>query len=472
MRNKAFAFTIACLALWVLGPMTEAAFMVEAHSSGRANATNFTGTGVASIPSTAPGVKATKSIFGGSHDYLFAYTPALDMDNYSPAAGTDLTNGHASSGLMGGLSGKYNVYITWPASENVDAAGCTITVTNDADDVALGPVNMNTGKTGSPGGNNGWYRIAEKVHLTAGIKYTVRQKANSGTYVSQRSHGVMWELVEPDPLPISLTETNGTTAVSEGGNSDEYIVTMLEQPQDSVQVIVIANDPNQVLLNGTMNQTTLTFTAANWETPQTIQVVANDDLDVENDHFTWLKHYVMFTDDPNSLFAGFLKVTIADNEAPGVLIVESDGATSVDEQGPTSDTYTVRLMMAPTAPVTITITPDADTEVSPTQLVFTAADWDINQTVTVTAVDDQDSELIHTSTITHKVTSADPGYNNLTVGNVVVTVADNDCGVWGYSPMDFTKDCVVDIEDFAAFAAEWIICTTPYVEGCVNQLAP
>lgn len=149
----------------------------------------------------------------------------------------------------------------------------------------------------------------------------------------------------------------------------------------------------------------------------------------------------------------------------------------MDEQGPTSDTYTIRLMMGPTAPVTITVTADADTVVATTgpsgstaQLTFTAADWFTMQTVTVTAVDDADRELAHTSTITHTVASADPGYNNLAVSNVVVNVADNDCGVWGYAPSDINKDCHVTLEDFAIFASEWMTCSVPYIEGCVNRL--
>ncbi|NLH15833.1 MAG: hypothetical protein GX455_04580 [Phycisphaerae bacterium] len=471
-----------CAILLICASMAQAAFIVEAHSSGRANATNFTGTGTSSIKSTAPGCIATGSIFSGSGaagsstEYVYKYTPAMDMDNWSPAPGTDLTNGHKASGLMGGLNGKYNVYITWPPSTNVGGT-CSITVTNDGEDVVVSPVDMNTGGTGNPGGNHGWYRVAEKVHLSGGTQYVVRQKVVTSAYVSMRSHGVLWELVEPDPPMITLTETNEKTAVTEGGIADDYTIALLQQPASLTQVSVIAKDPNQVILNGTLNQTVLTFTPDNWATPQTVQVLANDDLDVENDHFTWLRHWVSYADDPNSIFAGFLKVTIADNEAPGVLIVESDGKTAVDEQGPTSDTYTIRLMMAPTAPVTITVAADADTVVasgqasgSSIQLTFTAADWFTPQTVIVTAVDDEDSEFDHTSTITHSVSSADSGYNNLAAAGVVAKVADNDCGVWGYAPADFNRDCHVTLEDFATFASEWMTCSVPYIEGCTNWL--
>ena len=58
----------------------------------------------------------------------------------------------------------------------------------------------------------------------------------------------------------------------------------------------------------------------------------------------------------------------------------------VNEAGPTSDSYTVVLNTQPTGNVTITVTSDSQTTVSPTTLTFTSANWNIQQTVTVTAV--------------------------------------------------------------------------------------
>jgi hypothetical protein len=116
----------------------------------------------------------------------------------------------------------------------------------------------------------------------------------------------------------------------------------------------------------------------------------------------------------------------------GVTITETDGSTTVSEDGAT-DSYTVVLDRAPTATVTIQLQAPADQVVlSPTQLQFTAANWNVPQTVTVRAVDDTRAEGNHSVNITHTVTSADLAYNGLAVRSVQVNIIDN-------GPNDFTS---------------------------------
>ena len=60
------------------------------------------------------------------------------------------------------------------------------------------------------------------------------------------------------------------------------------------------------------------------------------------------------------------------------------------------------------------------------RLTLTAGNWNIPQTVTVTAIDDSVAEGAHISTITHNVVSTDPNYNGYYVRNVLANVTDND----------------------------------------------
>lgn len=209
---KVFKCVTVLAVIALIAVNVNAGFIVEAHESGLANS-NFglggdTTAASNSIPSGAYGVTATNSKFGGNgtdlpDTYIYSYTPGTDADNIAIPGGTDLGGGNLASGLVGGGSGLYNVYITWPSSGNVNVAGSMITITSDADDIILPAVDQNTGFSGDPGGNDAWLLIAEGVTLTEGNTYTVTQAANVNSYVSQRSHGVLWEAV-PEPATMLL----------------------------------------------------------------------------------------------------------------------------------------------------------------------------------------------------------------------------------------------------------------------------
>jgi len=249
MRRNAFLVAVAAvLGILLHNAQVRAAFMVEAHISGKANANfaivpgagNATGAS-ASTASAAAGVSATNSIFSSNNTiagvvdtYRFSYTPGSNADNTAFAAGTALGNSSASdadgagaglplyaigpltaSGLVGGDSGLYNVYFTSPSSTNVNAAGSQFEIASDLPTVTLNPVNLNDTNTGpdevvggtfTGGANNRWLKIAT-VSLTAGKTYTVTVTSNADSFVSQRAHGVMWERVIPEPATLGLIST-------------------------------------------------------------------------------------------------------------------------------------------------------------------------------------------------------------------------------------------------------------------------
>ena len=84
------------------------------------------------------------------------------------------------------------------------------------------------------------------------------------------------------------------------------------------------------------------------------------------------------------------------------------------------------LSSQPTAPVTITLAPDAQVTTAPTTLTFTPANWNAAQVVTVAAVDDAVMEGPHLGTVSATTASADPNYNAVAVAPVVANITDND----------------------------------------------
>jgi uncharacterized protein (DUF2141 family) len=110
---------------------------------------------------------------------------------------------------------------------------------------------------------------------------------------------------------------------------------------------------------------------------------------------------------------------------PGVTITQTGGSTQVTEGGAT-DTYTVVLNSAPTGDVTITLNSGTQLSTNVPTLTFTAGNWNVAQTVTVTAVNDTVGEGPHQGVITSTVSSTDSNYNGLSVASVVAQITDND----------------------------------------------
>ena len=109
----------------------------------------------------------------------------------------------------------------------------------------------------------------------------------------------------------------------------------------------------------------------------------------------------------------------------GITLTQTGGTTNVTEGGAT-DSYTLVLNSQPTADVAISLNAGTQVTTSTNSLTFTPANWNVAQTVTVTAVDDAIVEGSHNGAITHSVTSTDAQYNNITIAQIAVGITDND----------------------------------------------
>ncbi len=494
MRTVKYGVMAGLVVIAVLAVNVQAAFIVETDKGmiwggGPPLAPdNYVGDGIESTWGTsrslAVGTQAGNAVFGGTGDktYTFSYTPSpgdcLDVDNVPFVAGTDLGR-ELASGLVGGGVGLYNVYATWCDSINLFENNANFVTTSEGDDVSL----LNVQQFGTGPGSDDWLLIAERVLLVSGRTYTVTQTATDTTdYVAIRNHGVMWEFVEAAVPVADVIAAGGVVSVEEGGGSDQYTVVLKEQPPESIVVTAMVCEPNQITLDG-QDTLELTFTPQNWNVEQVVDVAAVEDTVPEPVSSLWILHTTYPADandvDPNSVwtdgYAGLITVDIRDFDVPGVRITETDGATEVSEEGPTSDSYMVRLLFAPTDNVKVVITTDGQTLVDTgsgaaetAELLFGLGDWSDDQPVTVTAVDDDVLEPAQSSQITHVCESLDGGYDGLTGRDVVVLVGDNECGLWGYSYYDRDEDCVVGLSDFAEFAAVWLECTQPFGDNCVD----
>mgnify|MGYP002527953807 CR=1 FL=1 len=123
-----------------------------------------------------------------------------------------------------------------------------------------------------------------------------------------------------------------------------------------------------------------------------------------------------------------------DATPPDIILSESASSTNVTEGGVT-DSYTLALDTMPAGNVTITVTADAETEVSLNGVVYTGSVAPVftdltAQTIHVRATNDTVVEGAESSTIGHQVTSStSTSYPTSTFANITANVTDNDTAV-------------------------------------------
>ena len=215
-----------------------------------------------------------------------------------------------------------------------------------------------------------------------------------------------------DVAKVKISPTH--LSVVEGGGT-EYHVVLTSQPTGPVTVS-----------NG---ETTLVFDPTNWNVPQTVPVSTLDNDLVDGPREQLFSHTVTSADaNYNGLVPSVVSLVIADNDQASLqigLISPVSGQLVVSEDGQTAS-YTVQLTAQPTADINVSITVDGQITVGSTSLVFTAANWNVAQTVIVSAVDDDIVEAPTVSLIQHTVSSGDPLYNGQVAPVVETLVLDND----------------------------------------------
>lgn len=216
MKKTTFLI-VGILTLQLTSLTVRAAFIIEPRPGKAFSNYRFAGTGgtnsATTTDSSAFGLTPSNgSAYGGgaatSDDYAFRYTPGSDIDNTPITAGLDLGNGDLASGLTGGVSGTYNVYVTWPTSSNVDPSGTDFSLVNTLSPgspiLTVNGVIQDSDTAGVAPGADAWFLLGS-ASLTAGQSYELHSIANSTAFVSQRMDGVMFELQPvPEPSTIAL----------------------------------------------------------------------------------------------------------------------------------------------------------------------------------------------------------------------------------------------------------------------------
>lgn len=392
----------------------------------------------------------THNVSSSDPTYHNSSVPVLTvtmLDN-EPVLNVTQTNIYTTvrEGGVAGLGGTPAVQDTFTVAPARGATtGTTLTVTLVADGQVSVTPSVLTFASGST--------TAQTVTVTA-LDDTVEEAivhpsvivfniASTDSYYNGASVAPVIAYVTDNDTPgISLVESGGTTANTEGSTTqDSFTVALSKQPTANVNVNVWG-DQTLFSKSGTPTLTSvvMNFTPANWSTPQTVNVLAFNDLLPELRHLG--KIHTAITPDSAAEYVALPAeslpkidhiITDNDNNVAGnvVRLVESSSFTSVTESS-TSDTFTVVLSQQPTAPVTITFTPDSQLAVTPTSVTFVPGTtgpgiFSATQTITVRAVDDSLLEpILHWGVITSSAVSEDPVFNGVSITPLISTVYDND----------------------------------------------
>jgi len=241
---------------------------------------------------------------------------------------------------------------------------------------------------------------------------------------------------DDDQASVSITQSGGSTAVTEGGATDTVNISIGTQPAAGKQVVIRATpaDTQLDIGGGAGAAVDVTFTNSNWGTPQTLTITALDDTLLESTHTSQITYAIKTadtTEDPYKNYSGSLPatpVTITDNDTATADFTVGNGS----EAGPTAITATVTLSKQndTSAPITFTLNPNGGSATAITDyanFANTTVSIPVGQTSATVQIGVVDDALLEgDETVGLALTNPSLGSVSITNGNRTATITDND----------------------------------------------
>jgi large repetitive protein len=234
---------------------------------------------------------------------------------------------------------------------------------------------------------------------------------------------------------ISLRNQNGLTT-KENAMMASFLVVLNSRPMADVAIAISSSNTKE----GTVTPSSLKFTSANWNAPQTVTVTgANDDVADGNQVYRVITGAAQSSDPKyNGMDPADASVTNTDDDSPGISVVFTPSTGLSTREDGTSASFTLVLDSQPTADVTIPVRSSNTKEgtVNPASVTFTAANWRSPRTITLTGVDDNADDGAQPYTvIVDPATSTDAKYKGMDAPDVPATNVDNDSAGINVSPI-------------------------------------
>ena len=245
--------------------------------------------------------------------------------------------------------------------------------------------------------------------------------------------------VDDDEAGVVASPSAGLVTTEAGGTAT-FTVRLASEPLGAVVLDVASTDPAEGTVDtdaGTPGaQDTLTFTAGDWDSAQTVTVAGVDDAAADTDQGYTVTLAVDAAATADATYDGLPVVSVSvvnrDDEV-GLVVGETVGQAT--EAGGTA-TFPVALLTRPSAAVTVGVSSRDEGEgrvsagggapAASTTLTFAAAAWSTAQTVTVTGADDAVDDGTAAWSVRLAASSGDAAYGALAPVDVAVTTTDDD----------------------------------------------
>lgn len=269
--------------------------------------------------------------------------------------------------------------------------------------------------------------------------------------IKSSSTDVLYNNIPENAIQITIKDDDlagiiydSTSAILNEGQYITRTFKLKSQPTSDVTLNISSNNSSRI----SISKSSLTFTASNWDTEQSAKFTSIDNIIADGDVTVSVTIKSMSSDiNYNNLSSGFA-ITVKDNDTSGI-IADTTSATINEGQ---YITRSFKLKSQPTSNVILNISSN-DTNsrlsISKSSLVFTESNWNIEQSVVFTAIDnnikDDDVDVL----VTIKSSSTDLSYHNLT-SIFMITIKDDDInnkiGTYAFSSGLFTI-LLVDNDD-------------------------
>ena len=347
--------------------------------------------------------------------------------------GTVLTAGVTVDPLMvntteDGSTVDYDVTLNAPPS-----GGETVTITPASNDVTEGTV---SGALNFTAAN---WNIPQTVTVTPGasgdgndgdVAYTIDNNVGANLasgYSAVSAPSVAATNVNIDGVKvITVNPTSGLNVSEDGTLTATFDIALTQVPTAGTVSVNVNADANTEVSNGGPFGPTVAVVMSN-TTPATVTVRGIDNMiDAPDAPFTITTDAAVAAGDPgyNGVNPPDVTGTVLDDDTAGITV--TGGPLATDETG-AMDSFDVVLDTEPTADVTVNLVSSDTTEAVPTaSLLFTSANWNTPQTVTVTGQDDDiDDGNVAYQINTQPAVSSDPAYSGIDAADVAGTNADD-----------------------------------------------